>query len=263
MRLIFEKLKNTALQRCLAPKPPKMNPEILHETDEYIVINKPAGLVVHAGGKTKERTLVDWIMENYPEMENVGEPLITDKDIIKRPGIVHRLDRETSGVMIIAKTPDSFEFFKSAFKNRDISKTYHALVWGHVKEDTGVIDAAIARSKSDFRKWSAQRGKRGQQRNAVTDYKVLSRFENAGQKFSFVELSPKTGRTHQLRVHMKYMNHPIVGDELYGGKVFRALDFNRTALHSRRIVFTDPEGGEQTFEAPYADDFLEAMANID
>lgn len=245
-----------------------MNPEILHETDSYIVINKPAGLVVHADGKTKERTLVDWIMENYPEMENVGEPLIlTGKDgaeeIIKRPGIVHRLDRETSGVMIIAKTHDSFEFFKNAFKNRDISKTYHAFVWGHVKETEGVIDAAIARSKSDFRKWSAQRGKRGQQRSAVTNYKVLARFEDSNQKFSFVELSPETGRTHQLRVHMKYLNHPIVGDELYGGKVFKALGFERTALHSRKIEFIDPEGEDQTFEAPYADDFLDQLSKLD
>ena len=239
-----------------------MTPEILHETDDYIVINKPAGLVVHADGKTTESTLVDWIMDNYPEIENVGEPLITEKDIIKRPGIVHRLDRETSGVMIIAKTPESFEFFKSAFKNRDVSKTYSAIVWGNVKEDEDTIDAPIARSSSDFRKWSAQRGARGTKRSAVTDYKVLARFEDSGQKFSMLELKPKTGRTHQIRVHMKYMNHPIICDSLYAEGKPKVLGFKRTALHSRKIEFTDPSGSEQSFEAPYPDDFSEILLNL-
>lgn len=240
-----------------------MTPEILFENDAYLVINKPAGLVVHADGKTKEATLVDWLIENYPEIENVGEPLIlTDGTVIKRPGIVHRLDRETSGVMIVAKTPEAFEYFKDAFKNREITKTYNAFVFGHVKVDEDTIDAPIARSKSDFRKWSAQRGARGEKRNAVTDYKVLSRFTDDGQKYSFLELSPKTGRTHQIRVHLKYLNHPIVGDELYGGKVYQGLGFGRTALHARRIAFTDPEGVEQTFEAAWPDDFLEVLAKV-
>lgn len=244
-----------------------MNPEILFENDDYLVINKPAGLVVHADGKTKERTLVDWIMEEYPEIENVGEPLIISgkegiHEVIKRPGIVHRLDRETSGIMVIVKTPESFEFFKSAFKDRDISKTYNAIVWGHVKEDEGVIDAAIARSKSDFRKWSAQRGARGTKRMAVTEYNVLSRFIDGKEKFSLLELKPRTGRTHQIRVHMKYMNHPIICDSLYAEGKPKVLGFNRTALHSRKIEFTDPGGQSQSFEAPYPDDFLETIAKL-
>lgn len=241
-------------------------PEILFENGDYIVINKPAGLVVHGDGKTIEKTLVDWIQENYPEIQGVGEPMIiASKGIettIDRPGIVHRLDRETSGLMIIAKKQDSFEFFKSAFKNRDIEKTYHAIVWGHVKEEDGTIDAPIARSKSDFRKWSAQRGARGSKRSAVTDYKVLSRFTEDGQKFTLVEVSPKTGRTHQIRVHMKYFNHPIICDSLYGDGKPAVLGFNRTALHSRRIEFTDPDGILQAFEAPYPDDFLDTIAKL-
>lgn len=239
-----------------------MPPEILFENKDFLAIDKPAGLVVHADGKTKEPTLVDWLMEKYPEIENVGEPLIIGEDIIKRPGIVHRLDRETSGVMIVAKTPESFEFFKNAFKDRDVAKTYNAFVFGHLKEDEGVIDASIARSKSDFRKWSAQRGARGEKRNAITEYKVISRFEDDGQKFSLIEVSPKTGRTHQIRVHMKYLNHPIVGDKLYGGKVYGGLEFNRTALHARKIAFSGPDGQDYTFEAPYPDDFLQAIAKL-
>lgn len=246
-----------------------MNPEILFENSDFLAINKPAGLVVHADGKTQEPTLVDWLLENYPEIENVGEPLVlTDGTVIKRPGIVHRLDRETSGVMIVAKTPDAFEFFKNAFKNREVSKTYQAFVFGHVKEDEDTVDAPIARSKSDFRKWSAQRGARGEQRAAITDYKVLKRFQGTGDrgqddKFTFLEVSPKTGRTHQIRVHMKYLNHPIVGDKLYGNAQFAGLGFTRTALHARKIAFTGPDGKDYTFEAAYPDDFLEVLTELE
>ena len=245
-----------------------MSPEIIAETPDYVIINKPAGLVVHSDGKTVEKTLADWVMEQYPEAENVGEPLIlTGKDdvsvIIKRPGIVHRLDRETSGVMIVAKTDSAFEFFKKAFKDRDIEKTYHAIVWGHVKQDAGVIDAAIARSKSDFRKWSAQRGARGKMRTAVTEYKVLKRFEDVGKKFTLLELHPKTGRTHQIRVHMKYLNHPIICDPLYGSDETKPLGFSRTALHSRRIEFTDTKGEKKIFEASYPDDFLGVLSGLE
>lgn len=239
-----------------------MTPEILFENKDFLVINKPAGLVVHSDGKTEEQTLVDWLLANYPEIENVGEPLILKDEIIKRPGIVHRLDRETSGVMIIAKNPESFEYFKNAFKDRMVSKTYNTFVFGSVKNDSATIDAAIARSKSDFRKWSAQRGARGEKRNAVTDYKVLKRFEVGNEKFTFLEVMPKTGRTHQIRVHMKYINHPIVGDKLYGGKHFEGLGFNRVALHSRKIVFNGPDGQGYAFEAPYPDDFLETIAKL-
>lgn len=241
-------------------------PEIIYENSDYIVINKPAGLVVHSDGKTAERTLVDWIIENYPEIRGVGEPMIIEnkgvETTIDRPGIVHRLDRETSGVMIIAKNQESFEFFKNAFKDRDIEKTYQAIVWGHVKEDEGTIDAPIARSKSDFRKWSAQRGKRGAQRPAVTDYKVLARFEDNKDKFSFIELHPHTGRTHQIRVHMKYFNHPIICDSLYAEGKPAVLGFARTALHSRKIEFTDMIGEEKSFEAPYPEDFLDTIAKL-
>jgi len=245
-----------------------MNPEIIFENQDYLVINKPAGLVVHADGKTTESTLVDWIMENYPEIENVGEPLVLvskggGEITIKRPGIVHRLDRETSGVMIIAKNPESFEFFKQAFKDRDVQKSYTAIVWGSVKEEEDTIDAPIARSKSDFRKWSAQRGRRGQERPAITDYKVLSRFEDNGQKFTLLELSPKTGRTHQIRVHMKYMNHPIICDSLYAEGKPKVLGFDRTALHSRQIKFTDPSGVERVFDAPYPEDFLKVISTLE
>lgn len=236
-----------------------MNPEIIFENPDFLVINKPAGLMVHDDGKTKEKTLVDFLISNYPEIENVGEPMEVDGKILPRPGIVHRLDKETSGVMLVAKNEDSFYFLKNAFKDRLVDKTYHAFVWGNVKDDSGKIDAPIARSKNDFRKWSASRGVRGEKREAVTEYRVLSRFEEDGEKFTFIESRPKTGRTHQIRVHMKFINHPLVCDSLYNEKRPAVLGFYRLALHSRKISFTGQNGENYEFEAPYPDDFLEAL----
>lgn len=247
--------------------PPKniiefVNPEILFENDDFLVVNKPAGLVVHDDGKTKEKTLVDFLLQDYPGIRSVGEPMEVDGKIIPRPGIVHRLDKETSGVMIVAKTHDAFEYFKNAFKNREVKKVYNAFVWGHVKNDAGLVDAPIGRSKSDFRRWSSSRGTRGELRPAETEYKVLDRFEDGGEKWSFLELLPKTGRTHQIRVHMKYLNHPLVGDSLYGAGKPQALHFKRQALHARSISFIGPDGKEYSFEAPYPEDFLQVIAEL-
>lgn len=239
-----------------------MSPEIIYEDDHILVLNKPAGLVVHADGKTKEETLCDWVLENYPEMENVGEPIDTGEIIIKRPGIVHRLDRETSGAIVLAKDQETFYLLKEQFQNREIEKVYNAVVWGNIKQDKGVIDAPIGRSGKDFRQWSAMRGARGQLREAVTEYKVLSRFEENGEKFVFLEVRPKTGRTHQIRVHMKYLNNPLVCDSLYAESRPCVLGFNRVALHARQITLEIPDKGKKTFEAPFPDDFMEILAKV-
>ena len=239
-----------------------MSPEIIYEDEHILVLNKPAGLVVHADGKTKEETLCDWVLENYPEMENVGEPIDTGESIIKRPGIVHRLDRETSGAIVLAKDQETFYFLKEQFQNREIEKVYNAVVWGNIKQDKGVIDAPIGRSGKDFRQWSAMRGARGQLREALTEYKVLSRFEEGGEKFVFLEVRPKTGRTHQIRVHMKYLNNPLVCDSLYAESRPCVLGFNRVALHARQITLEIPDKGRKTFEAPFPEDFMEILAKV-
>ncbi len=238
-----------------------MEPVILLETDKYMIISKPAGLVVHGDGKTDEPTLVDWILKERPTMAGVGEPMVRDGVSIDRPGIVHRLDRETSGVMILPKTQESFLFFKQAFKDRTITKHYHAFVWGQFKEPSGIIDVPIARSSGDFRRWQAGRGTRGEEREAVTKWQVLSSFEDEkNDLFSFMELSPKTGRTHQLRVHMKYLQRPIVSDTLYAPTKREALGFSRVALHARYIQFIDQQGQEIEAQAPYPADFEAALA---
>jgi 23S rRNA pseudouridine1911/1915/1917 synthase len=238
-----------------------MNVSVLYEERGFIILNKPSGLMVHPDGKQDKKTLVDFILENYPEIKGVGEPLLIDGKEIDRPGIVHRLDEETSGAIIIARNQKSFLHLKEQFQNREISKEYHAFVWEHFKESEGVVDVAIGRNANDFRRWHAGRGVRGETREAVTIWKVQAQFENEqGEKFSFINLFPKTGRTHQLRVHMKYLQRPIVSDKLYAPTKPFSLGFNRVALHARKITFKDLEGKEVTIEAPYEEDFKAALA---
>jgi 23S rRNA pseudouridine1911/1915/1917 synthase len=248
-----------------------MNIEILFEDKNYLVLNKPAGLIVHADGKTEEPTLVDWLLEKYPEMKDVGEPWTSPQgQTIYRPGIVHRLDRETSGVLIIAKTQESFEDLKKQFQNREIEKTYNAFVYGKMEEEDGVIDRAIGRSNKDFRMWSAQRGARGELREAITVYKVLetgrpldeARGKVAAEGYSYLEVRPKTGRTHQIRVHLKAINHPVIGDSLYAPKRDFALGFERLALHARSLAFKNLEGKELIIEAPLPEDFERGLAEL-
>ncbi|MFA5934142.1 MAG: RluA family pseudouridine synthase [Candidatus Paceibacterota bacterium] len=258
----------------------KLKDITLYEDSDVLVINKPSGLMVHSDGRTKEKTLADFLVDQYPKMKDVGEPWLAPeetlpesatsfysrilglfkkqleiKNFIYRPGIVHRLDKETSGVMVIAKNQKAFEFLKQQFQNREVKKKYIAVVWGWIKNDEGVIDKSIGRSGKDFRQWSAGRGARGTMREAVTEYKVLKRFESDGEKFSIVELTPKTGRTHQLRVHMKYLNHPIICDYLYTSNHPCVLGFNRVALHAKSISFTLPSDKYLSIEAPLPEEF--------
>lgn len=233
---------------------------ILVETPDFLVINKPSGLMVHGDGRTTKPTLVDWILQRYPELAGIGEPVRWNDEIIDRPGIVHRLDEETSGVLVVAKTPEAFAYFKKQFMDRTIQKEYHAFVWGHFKEAQGIVDVPIGRSSGDFRRWQAGRGTRGEVREALTKWEAVAGFEEGGEAFSLVHLWPKTGRTHQLRVHMKYLQRPIVSDSLYAPTKPASLGFTRVALHARTISFVAPGGEEVSVTAPYPGDFEEALA---
>ncbi len=255
-------------------------PTILYEDSNILAVNKPAGLVVHGDGRstslttgrTKELTLTDWILKKYPKIKNVGELSRDSKgEEIERSGIVHRLDRETSGVMLVAKTQKSFESLKKQFQEHKIKKIYHAFVFGEINPvradghrrpasngtgtDWVTIDRPIGRSSKDFRLRSAQRGAKGEMREAVTEYKVLKR----GEGYTFVEVSPQTGRTHQIRVHFKAISYPLVGDSLYAPNRENTLGFQRTALHSYQITFGDLKGKFHTVMAPYPKDFEMAI----
>jgi 23S rRNA pseudouridine1911/1915/1917 synthase len=212
---------------------------------------------------------VDFVIKKFPKTKNVGEAQAG----VQRPGIVHRLDKETSGCLIIAKTQDAYENLKHQFQEHKIKKEYMALVWGNLRHDTGMINYAIARSKQDFRKKEVVRvtGEdkekfRGEEREALTRYKVLKRLELFGEKVTLVAFYPQTGRTHQIRIHAKSIGHPIVGDHLYG-KIdvkFEQKFFNknpvRHLLHARSITLFNPDSGDLIkIESPIPKDFQKLL----
>lgn len=240
-------------------------PKIIFENSDFIIIEKPAGLIVHSDGRSERETLCDFLLQKYPELENVGEDLNIkigkENILIKKPGIVHRLDADTSGIMIIARNQESFLFFKSLFKKRNIKKIYHTFVYGNIKEDSGKIDAPIGRSKKDFRQWFVGKMIRGKSREALTYYKVLKR--SADKKSTFLEVEPKTGRTHQIRVHLKSIYHPVVSDNVYARDRQGILGFGRVALHAREVSFIGPDKQKYSFTAEYPDDFVQAIKSIE
>lgn len=240
-----------------------MKIKILYEDPNILAIDKPSGLIVHSDGKTKEDSVVSWFIKKYPRAKNVGEK----EGGVIRPGIVHRLDRETSGVLLLAKNQKAHEFLKKQFMDRGIKKTYIAIVSGDMKEDRGVINKPIGRSPKDFRRYSAGRGARGEMKEAITQYRVLNRFKTEHYEissrsslsrvrdrshadknfqgvatFTLLEIHPKTGRTHQIRVHMKYKNHPVVCDHLYDPEGFCPKNIGRLALHAKSIEFKNLKG---------------------
>ena len=228
---------------------------IVFENKNLLIINKPVGLIVHGDGKTDQATVVDWIMQNRPELRGVGENMTINhkgQEVeIQRPGIVHRIDKETSGLLVIAKTQDSFEHLKELFKTKQMEKSYQALLYGYVKNDQGRIDEPIGRSSKDFRMKMAGPYARGKLREAQTEYRVVQRYvdldskkdvQGQHKKYTLIECLPKTGRTHQIRVHMKWLNHPLVSDSLYQGKRKNALGLDRTGLHAQGIIFSDIDG---------------------
>ncbi|MES3032247.1 MAG: RluA family pseudouridine synthase [Patescibacteria group bacterium] len=222
-----------------------MKIKVLYEDKDVLGIDKPSGIAVHGDGRSEDKTIADWVLKNYPKMKNIGEPeFFENKGVkveIKRPGIVHRLDRDTSGVMLLAKNKKAFEVLKKQFQDREVKKTYVAIVSGHVRNDRGIINKPIGRSPRDFRRYLSGRGVRGEIREAVTEYKVLKRFQ-APSKFTYLEVYPKTGRTHQIRVHMKYLNHPVVCDSLYNPDNPCPKGLARMALHAKSIEFKDLKG---------------------
>ena len=229
-----------------------MEPSIIYEDKNFIVVNKPAGLPVHAGGSVKSGTLVEWLIEKYPEIKKVGD----DPKI--RPGIVHRLDKETSGVMVAARNIESFETLKHLFKTRQVSKKYFALVRGRIVKNHGRIAFPIGTLKSHGVKRTVHAKHGKAMKEAVTEFRTLERFRDA----TLVEVSPKTGRMHQIRVHFAAIGHPVLGDRLYGGAVVREAGLSRQFLHASSLSFSYPEGRRFTFEASLPEDLKEILKGL-
>jgi 23S rRNA pseudouridine1911/1915/1917 synthase len=244
--------------------------DILYEDKDCVVIDKPAHIMVHSDGKNEGPFITDWFIKIYPKSKGVGEPSRDGKrNDIERSGVVHRLDRETSGALVLAKTDKGYQSLKKQFQDKSIKKKYLTFVWNEIKDEFGSIDRPIGRSSSDFRKWSAKRGARGEIREAETYWTRLwtgsveeKDLAQNMQKISFLCVEPKTGRTHQIRVHLECINHPVVGDVLYSPKRPYILGINRVALHSWNIEFRDIKGKKINIYAPLPKDFVSALKKI-
>ena len=198
--------------------------DVLYNDEHVIVINKPAGLVVHPGAGVPQGTLVNALLYHFPGMERIGHP--------ERPGIVHRLDKETSGVMVVARSIKAYSELKRQFKAREVEKIYLGLVWGEIQTAEGKIDWAIGRHPRHRQRISIRTKK---PREALTYYSVKKVLKN----FTLLEIRPVTGRTHQIRVHFAAAGHPIVGDGRYGGRD-KSKKYNRLFLHAWHLVFAHP-----------------------
>lgn len=232
---------------------------IIYEDENIVAIDKPSGVMTHPDGHSTDETASDWFAAHYPASAEVGETQrLQDGTEIRRPGVVHRLDRETSGILIFAKTPEAHAFLKEAFQNRDVKKTYLAFVYGTPKEEKGTIEFSIGRSRKDFRLRSAQPKAKGLLREAITKYQVLSKTAT----HSLMKAMPETGRTHQIRVHLKAIHHPVVCDPLYAPKGKCDLGFKRLGLHAYQLDVPLQSGERKMIICVPPADLLAAVANF-
>lgn len=239
-----------------APEPVTIEPEalplrIVYEDADLLVVDKPAGMPVHPGPGHLKGTLVNAVLAHCPDLSGVGGAL--------RPGIVHRLDKDTSGLIIVAKNDRAHQALQRQLKERAVEKRYLALVRGDLRPDEGVIDAPIARDPRYRKRMAVVPGGR----DAVTRWRVLERYIGPGSgepRYTLVEARPITGRTHQIRVHFASFRHPLVGDALYGR---RSAIVGRQFLHAAGIAFAHPATGERLeFESPLPDDLREALRTL-
>lgn len=241
-------------------------PTVIYEDDDVLVLNKPDGWLTHEDGRREAPTVVAWFLRRQPTAAGVGEPGYTsDGTTLDRSGVVHRLDRETSGVLILAKHQDAHQFLKQQFKDRSVQKEYRAFVYGRLNDRWGTINRPIGRSAKDSRRRSAERGAKGVLREAITDFERIGMGEYEDEPFSYVRLKPKTGRTHQLRAHLRAIDRPIVGDTLYAEHKLEKsnnLGLSRLALHAHQLELTLPNGEVERFIAPVPLEFELAAERI-
>ncbi len=245
---------------------------IIYEDDDVLVVNKQPDISVHEGVKTGE-TLVDLIVEHYPEIISVGDPSssspqgeLGSEQVNFRPGIVHRLDKETSGVMVVAKNNEVFEFLKVQFQDRQIEKKYLVLVKGIVKDKEGVMESFIGRmgdkqvSVKTEEEVLHRKAKIKNLKKAVTEYKVVKYFD----EYTLCEALPKTGRMHQIRVHFKSIGHVVAGDKKYSPKGQENVEtFSRQFLHAAYLSFSLPNGKKMAFEADLPEDLTEVLKKLE
>ena len=248
--------------------------KLIEENKDWIVIEKPAGLTVHAGAGIKEKTLIDYLLEDYPEIADAG-------DDPKRPGIVQRLDKEVSGLMVVARTTKGFDYLKTQFKERRVKKEYTALAFGVIESNHEILEFPIKRSSKGYKmaalpqiseeKLSNKRPTNRElglrealegARNAWTEFTVLKRFTGS----TLIKVRIKTGRTHQIRVHLYAYNHPLIGDRLYANKKSKAknlkIPLKRVFLFADHLIFKGLDGEKHEFSLPMPDDLKEFMKTL-
>lgn len=239
----------------LENRPEDLPLEILYEDELLVVLNKAPGLVVHPAAGHEEHTLVNALLHHCAgQLSGIGG--------VARPGIVHRIDKETSGCLVVAKTDEAHLALAAQFASRKVRKTYQAIVCGALPKDRGEIHAPIARHPSHRKRMAVTEG---EGRDARTTYRVIERLRGS----TFIEALLHTGRTHQIRVHFQFLGHPLVGDSVYGQRQNTRLTnltnyaARRQMLHARQLAFVHPRTGrELTFEAPMPEDFQDALARL-
>jgi 23S rRNA pseudouridine1911/1915/1917 synthase len=243
-----------------APEGPDPDPAVaftvVHADESVVVVDKPAGLVVHPGAGHREGTLVNGLLARFPDLAGVGG---VDGGATDRPGIVHRLDRGTSGLLVVARTPGAYASLVDQLGARTVSRRYRALVLGTIEADSGLVDAPIGRSlRSPTRMSVSRKGK-----EARTRYRVEQRFTEPAEA-TVVEASLETGRTHQIRVHLAAIGHPVVGDEVYRrGRTLPGSTLERPFLHAFSLAFDHPvTGGRVTFSSPLPEDLTTELARL-
>jgi 23S rRNA pseudouridine1911/1915/1917 synthase len=230
-----------------------MDTKIIFEDGDILILNKPSGVVVNRANTTKEPTVQDWL-EKYLKLKDEG--------IGRRAGIVHRLDKGTSGILIVAKTIETFESLQGQFKERSIEKSYQCLVHGKIEIKKGQIKAPVGRLP-----WNRERfGVLPGGRSAETNYEVIRYYKNDKDVFSLVSVFPKTGRTHQIRIHMKHLGYPLVADDFYAGRKTSREDITwcpRLFLHARSISFIHPKTHKKlTFQADFPNDLEKVLQKL-
>lgn len=235
-------------QRSTELKPEKIPLDILFENEDLIVINKPAGMVVHPSAGHDTGTLVHAVLSHAPDIQGIGGE--------KRPGVVHRLDKDTSGIILMAKNDAAYQMLQLQFTERTVNKTYIALVDGSPPTPSGRIEASIGRDAANRKKMAVVAENKG--RPAISQYRTLEKFP----EHTLLEVHPITGRTHQIRLHLAFIGSPVVGDRIYGRRK-SSIQINRHFLHASKITIKIPGMSEvMTFQAPLAEDLEEVLESL-
>ena len=231
--------------------------DIIYEDSDIIVINKPSGMVVHPAPGNEQGTLVNALLYHCKDS-------LSGINGVIRPGIVHRIDKDTSGLLVVAKNDESHVFLSSLLKEHQIKREYHAILIGHLREQTGTVTTYMARHPVDRKKMAVVPPTREGAREAITHYQVIEEYPG----YTYAKMELETGRTHQIRVHMSYLGHPLLGDEAYGGGRTQFEKANKSlisgqALHAKRLTFIHPRTKEEMcFECPLPSDFEKLLERL-